>query len=348
MSIRTLLISCTIVLMSVAACSKSETGTEKEGVCIPSISAVYTDIEEAQTKNEITSLRWSVGWKAGDQIAVVNLSTGAKARYTVQPAYVGENHGCFDYTDGDAVGTGSIVAIYPYSAVSLSSGKNGSTGLYDLLVTVQNEVSYSASDNAAFSSNDIQITRILSSDELSNDISFYRVVTLVSVQSNISEEALKDKTVSSVVLSMASPSAGLAGTATVVFNEGIPSVAVNGGDATELKCNLTAAPILASIDQMMRFIPMFPFNRSEGIRIIMNADDYTVGFFRKGDKAYRANRHVTFQLFEGAYTEVFSQDEATFDRTWWYVSNEGGKNSPGSFGNGAETQYGSTAGKFIE
>lgn len=348
MNIRTLSISCAFVLFSVAACNKNNPGTEKEGMIIPTISAVYTDIEELQTKNEITSLQWNVGWKTGDQIAVVNLSTGAKARYTIQSAYVGENHGCFDYTDGDAVGTGSIVAIYPYSAVSLSSEKNVSTDLYDLYVTVQDEVSYSASENTAFSSNDIQVTRILTADALSNDISFFRMVTLVSVQSNISLEEIKSNSVSSIVLSMASASAGLAGKATVVFDEGVPSVATNSGDASEIKCNLTTTPALASVDQMMRFIPMFPFNRSEGIRIIMNTDDYTVGFFRKGNKLYRANGHTTFQLFEGAYTEVFSQDEATFDKAWWYVSNEGGKNDSGAFENGAESVYGSTAGSFTE
>ncbi len=306
------------------------------------IGAYYTEIEEPDVKNSITNLNWTVGWSSGDAIAVVNLGTGAIAKYTIQSSYVGKNYGIFDHADGNA-GDGELVAVYPYSAASWEDGT--------LYVTLEDEVVYNASNSyssgqkPAFATNDIQITAKMSATDLSNELYFYRVVGLITVTANVSLDEFIGQTVSDAVISVGGTSR-IAGKAPVVFTGSVPSVARNSSTLSEVNVTLSSLPKISSSNYMVRFIPVFPYSTHNGICFEFLTDQYRLGFFRKISWNASVNNNTNFVLFPGGFTQVFSKEEATTDGTWWYSLKEGGLDQAGSYDGGNE--MGSSAGGFEE
>ncbi len=307
------------------------------------IGAYYDEIEEPDVKNTISNLKWTVGWSSGDAIAVVNLGTGAIAKYTVQSSYIGKNYGIFDYADGNA-GDGDLVAVYPYSAASWENGT--------LYVTLEDEVVYNASNSygsgqkPAFATNDIQITAKMSAADLSNELEFYRVVGLITVTANVSLDEFIGQTVSEAVISVGG-SSRLAGKAPVVFNGNIPSVARNSSTLSQVNITLSSLPKISSANYMVRFIPVFPYSTHNGICFEFVTDSYRMGFLRKISWNASVNNNTNFVLFPGGFTQVLSKEEATVDATWWYSLKSGGMDRSGEFKNEGESHYGSTAGSFI-
>ncbi len=304
------------------------------------IGAYYTEIEEPDVKNSITNLNWTVGWSSGDAIAVVNLGTGAIAKYTIQSSYVGKNYGIFDHAEGNA-GDGELVAVYPYSAASWEDGT--------LYVTLDDDVvynansSYASGEKPAFATNDIQITAKMSAADLSNELRFYRMVSLLTVTANVSLDEFQGENVSEAVISVDGESR-IAGKAPVVFTGTVPSVSRNSSTLSQLSIKLTATTMISSANYIVRFIPVFPYNMSNGFRFEFLTDEYQMGFYRKISWNAPVNNNVNFVLFPGGFSQVFSREEATSDHTWWYSLKEGGLDQAGSYDGGNE--MGSSAGGF--
>lgn len=334
-------VACSLLVLALFSCAKQESENVSFGPG-QSILAVYTDINEPETKNTISNLQWTVGWSEGDEIAVVNLGTGAIAKYTIQSSYVGKNYGIFDHTSGDA-GDGSLVAVYPYSAASWEAGT--------LYVTLQKDVVYNASGSYApaekpsFSTNDIQISKPMTASALSNELHFNRVISLMTVYANFSKNDLRGQSVNNLVIQ----APGIAGKAAVSFNgEGVPSITRSSGTLSEINCSLTSAPIISSANYIARFIPLLPYSTSSGLYYCFSTTDYELGVYRQRTWNSTINGNTNFFVYEAAGTQVKSKDYATIDMAWWYTSKDGGMNDSGSFGNTGDTQYGSTAGRFTE
>jgi hypothetical protein len=337
------IIGCVLSLALLGACVKQKDAA-LPGPSVLSIKACYTDIEEPDTKNAISNLNWQVGWNAGDAIAVVNMGTGAIAKYTIQSSYVGKNYGVFDHADGDA-GDGELVAVYPFSAASWEAGT--------LYVTLEDHVvynasgSYGGSEKPAFATNDIQVTAKMSASDLSDVLGFYRLVSLMTVVSNVSEEQFIGEKVSDAVISL--EGAGrIAGKAAVNFDgSGKPSLTRNGGTLSAVNCKLTSLPKIASANYIVRFIPLLPYSTNDGLRFEFLTENYSVGFYRKIKWNSIVNNNTNFTLFPGGFTKVFSQEDATFDSAWWYTFKKGGMDRAGGF-SGDGSEMGSTAGGFVQ
>lgn len=324
------------------SCNKMDKA-EPQASGIQSIRACYTEIPEPDTKNNISNLRWTVGWNAGDAIAVVNLGTGATAKYMIQSSYVGKNYGIFDHVSGDA-GDGELIAIYPFSAASWEDGT--------LYVTLDDDVVYNASgsygvdEKPAFATNDIQISPKLSAADLSNELSFYRVVSLISVTANVSLDEFRGETVSDAIISVGGAS-HIAGKAPVVFSgAGVPSIARNSGSLSKVNVKLGANPKIYSSDYVVRFVPVLPYGTHNGIHFEFITPKYQLGFYRKINWNSPVNSNTYFSLFPGGYTQVESRDDAVADSQWWYTLKAGGMDKAGGFG--ADGELGSSAGGFVQ
>jgi hypothetical protein len=260
MKITIFFVACSLTLLTALSCNKQERLSVSWAP--ETIGAVYSDLEDAETKNAVVGISWPIRWSSGDQIAVVNLTTGSIAKYQVQAAYVGQANAMFDYVSG-TVGEGEIVAVYPYSSVSYEGGT--------LYVELEDEVVYNASgsyapgEKPAFATNDIQITDKLTPAQLTNVLSFNRVVSLITVYVHMTKEDLIGQKAQGITFQ----SPGLAGKSAVSFDgSGKPSVIRGAGPqkTNQVYCTLTSAPVLSNTNYPVRFVPVFPYRLNVSIR----------------------------------------------------------------------------------
>ena len=309
-----------LALILSTSCDKhSQVVLPEETFTVSSITAEYTSVNVPETKNEIGRVYYEVTWTTGDKIAIVNMDNGAIHSYTVKASSVGKVNGVFiadatyAYTDGD-----HLVAVYPFNAASWSDNK--------LYVTVKNEVEYhSATDIPAFAANDIQVSKVMTGSqfkalvESSSSLSFDRMVALISTTCVVSSNELRSKTASEFAICHN----GICGTAEVQFDgEGKPSVAASSGtgeNSNRLVVALTPGHAMNGITYVVKFIPVFPLNENNGFAFVLRTeDDFEAGFYLKQDRTINSNKHQSFIIYDGNYTPVDSQAEATSHHQWWY------------------------------
>lgn len=335
-------IACSLTLLACLSCNKQE--RLPVSWAPETIGAVYSELEDAETKNSVVGISWPIKWSSGDEIAVVNLTTGSIAKYQVQSAYVGQADAKFDYVSG-TVGEGEIVAVYPYSSVSYEDGI--------LYVELEDEVVYNANgsyapgEKPAFATNDIQITNKLTPAQLTNVLTFNRVVSLITVYAHVAHENLIGQVAHGITLQ----SPGITGKSAVSFDgSGKPSVIRGAGPqkTDRVYCALTSAPVLSNTNYPVRFIPVFPYRLDDGFYFIFTTDDYEVGLCRKASWNSSVNYNANYYFFEAAATPVQSQDNAIFNLSWWYNSRPAeDESTSGAFDNGIG-YGGNNAGGFQE
>lgn len=283
---------------------------DDEKIVITKLNIEYCDIDEPDTKNSVGQVSYEVLWRAGDQVAVINKTKGTVQSFTLDASAAGKKQGVFNADSAFEPGASDeIYIVYPYDKATLEGGK--------VYVTLDSEVSYSSSDNSAFSQNDIQVSVKLTGAEMASTdyhTDLNRVVAFFTVSTNISSDFLIDERVSAITARVA----GISGKAEVKFSDGKPYVDANGGDNSQIACEITSSPKpkLAQAGYKVRFIPMYPISLTGGQSFLLSTENYEVGFYRSSGSVAKANNQI-FQLFEGAYTRVNSEALATSNMTWW-------------------------------
>lgn len=311
------------------------------------------------TKSEAASLIYRVYWNVGDRIAVINVSQGNRVDTYTSVARVEDTGGAGRF-DADGVYSYNaddiVFAVYPYNAftdISTSGDK------YKLTVELLDNLTYTnKSDSPMFERNNIQVSNLYRASDLqlSGDkrpgIVLNRMTSMVRILSHISTETLNKERVSAIsVLAK-----GLAGSADVVFSGkaagATPSIQLNSGSEDRMNVTLGNNLLMASTTPIAEFIPVFPIwlgsdATRDGLDILFTTEQYYVDFHREMNTNLTSNGVLAMNIFEGAYTHVFSEKEAVGDYKWWYTFKKGGMNSSGSF-EGYGTEMGSTAGGFSE
>lgn len=335
-----------LLLTSLVGCNK-QTGMEKpdNATSNKGFTALYTAIDEPATKRTEPSVTYTAKWEDGDEIAIVVVSgtnSGRIDKYGLVPEYANKEAGVFEPSGSydDFAADDILVAVYPFSSASFSGG--------NLYVTLEKDVEYVSTSNIpAFNDNDIQVssqmTKAQFEAKLAADtpLSFHRIVACVTVTCNMTQEDLLDEKVNKVTF----VHSGISGKAQVQFSAGVPSVAVNTGDEDYVEISMTSKPFLTSVNYSLKFIPVFPCSMGTGFAFVYDTDNYEVGFYRKfaGEMGTTYN-FQSFGLYEGAYTQVSSEENATFDKSWWYNYKE----FSGEFTGDGASMGGSTAGQFTE
>lgn len=337
-------------LLSMASCTKNVREPDNRQVYqISEIQAAYCNpqVDESQlTKNEVTDFYYSVVWRTGDEIALVNLTQNRIDRYQYNGADKGKDNvfravgGPYSYGESDVV-----YAVYPYSAASID-GSN-------LKVTLTDGLTFtSKSNNVPFKTNDIQVSKrlnpasIIGNGSSDNVISLFRIVTLLSVFSVVNEPELADDLITALTIHID----GCAGQATVQFNgDGEPYLSNNCGTANSMKVLLAGSHKLASpTSAAVSFIPLVPSALNGGIKLVFETADKIVGAYNEYNATLGGNRYRDLYFNQRLYTLVNDEENATFKQSWWYTLKAGGMDRAGSFGSNSETNYGSTAGRFTE
>lgn len=303
-------------LMGVLSCERHSIVDVPETVTyqVNQIKATYSNPEIGEaTKTEVDKFYYSIVWRTGDEIAVVNLTKNRIDRFV----YSGEDKGKTQVFDAAATYTyeagDDIFAVYPYSAVSFDGAK--------VKVTLADGLTYTnTQNNEAFRRNDIQVSEKLdpaSIAESANAIILNRQVTLLSLYSMLSGSEFTSRTLSSVTIGATS----LAGTAEVKFNEDGPYL-VPDGDVNSLTVSIASGVKLGNpTTPAVNFIPLYPFSFSGGFSLeFTTTDELTVGAYRKAAASLLKNVYYDFTFYESGYTRVNSKELATVDRTWWVES----------------------------
>ena len=333
------------------SCSRTDIEGEEQFLR-PSFSATYCLLEDdLETKNTIGNVNYTVLWSSGDKIAIVNLTQKKKYKYEVTNP--GNALGLFQPSEGviitaaDFVDGDKVCAVYPYDAAEIIDGGGELGRLY---VTLTDRLSYTSRTNSeAFSKNDIQVSSLITIDtgDLATpiEINLRRQVAFVTISSHISEDAFKDISIQSVTIS----ADHIAGRTEITFPSTDPVIDNNAGSESSMTV-LPASKKLSTISETVQFAPVFPGSLSEGITFILETTDYYVGFHRQGTSSLKKSTNNTYPLFSGAYTQVASQAEATFDKSWWIALKGPGvtpSGNAGGFGNPAGANpNGSDAGGF--
>ena len=308
-----------LLLTGILSCSKNSGQEASPGpVLLSRVEAAFCDPQASgpETKNEVADFYYSVVWRTGDEIALVNVTQNRIDRY-VYAGTDGGKENLFDASDGPYSYNPSdeVYAVYPYDAVTLSGGA--------LQVHLTDNATFtSQSNNDAFRKNDIQVSAKLDPAALAAEgslIPLQRVVTLLTVYSIMNDGGFTGRTVSDLSIQVA----GCAGTAKIKFNgDGQPYVEPNGGDASSLTVALANAPKLGNpTNPAASFIPLYPCSLAEGItlRFGTTGGTCTVGAYRIPTITLGQNRYRNFTFYESGYTRVASQEAAIShgDLSWW-------------------------------
>lgn len=281
------------------------------------IKATYSDPEIGEaTKTEVDKFYYSIVWRTGDEIAVVNVTKNRIDRFV----YSGEDRGKTQVFDAAATYTydagDDIFAVYPYSAVSFDGAK--------VKVSLADGLTYTnTQNNEAFRRNDIQVSDKLdpaSIAESNNAITLNRQVTLLSLYSMLSGSEFTSRTLSSVTIGATS----LSGTAEVKFNDAGPYLVPDAGVNAMTVAIASGVKLGNPTTPAVNFIPLYPFSFSGGFSLeFTTTDGMTVGAYRKAAASLVKNVYYDFTFFETGYTRVNSKEHATVDRTWWVESSNG-------------------------
>lgn len=313
---------------------------------ISEIQATYCNPQVSEsdaTKNEVTDFYYSVVWRTGDEIALVNVTQNRIDEYI----YAGEDKektnvfravsGPYTYTETD-----EIYAVYPYSAARID-GSN-------LKVMLTSGLTYtSKSNNVPFKTNDIQVSARLNPASIvegDNTITMNRLVTLLSIYSVVAEEPLADEVITALTIQVA----GCAGEATVLFDgQGNPYLST--GTDNSMKVNVSGTHLLGSPSTpAVSFIPLVPCALNGGIKLVFETESNFVGLYSTPSATLGKNRYRDFYFNQRTYTKVLSEAEATFNKSWWIALKGPGvtpSGNAGGFGNPAGANpSGSDAGGF--
>lgn len=326
---------------------------KEETFAISHFSACYPQITmEGDTKTEIGSVNYNDYWNIGDEVAIINVTQGYRVDKYQSISRVmgtGTNSTTFSAVEAPVGGytyssSDIIFAAYPYAAISKVQ-EGGVTRLADnkLTVSLTDNLNYiSRSDSPMFAQNDILVTTMMLAGTLQESQSSYtgilfkRLTAMICVISHISNSPLNTETVSSVTLK----AKGLSGTADVLFSNGTnegsePSIALNSGTGNTFTVNTPGNPLMASTNPVADFISVFPFwmgkdGTRNGLTILYNTEHFYVGYHREVNSNRTGNSVMTWNIFEGPYAMVGSEDEAIGDSKWWYVPKAGADLEGGS------------------
>lgn len=327
---------------------------------VPGFVAQYPAIVlDDNTKSEAGEVLYQMFWNVGDVMALVNVTQGGRVDTYTSTARVVDDDGAgtfiadaeYTYNPDDIV-----FAVYPYDAVT---NIDVSGSVYTLSVRLTDNLSYTSKSNSPmFAKNDIQVSPLLQASSLltSGDkypgIEMRRMMGMIRILSHVSDETLSAEAVSSVSVC----AKGIAGEADIAFSGrfygATPSIIMNGGTSRIMTVNLPNTPKMASTTPLAEFIPVFPVwlgvdGTRDGFDVVYNTANYRVGFHREVNYNVRSNNVLAMNIFEGAYQQVMSDEEAIGDSKWWYVLKGGGMDRAGGF-SGDGSEMGSTAGGFSE
>ena len=354
-------ISTVVLIVLGVACTRDATmNPADDAFILPGImvESPCTEPDNA-TKSEAGEVQYRLYWNAGDKIAIVNISQGNRVDTYTSTARTNENDGLAHFTaDAEYSYNPSdlVFAAYPVDAIENIST---SEAPYKITMSLADNTSYySKSNSPMFSRNDIQVSPLMQASQLQGSgsnlpsIKPNRMTAMLRVLSHISNETLSQERVSSITFIVK----GVAGEADIVFSGtaagATPSLAVNKGSKDQITVLLPNNPKMASAAAIVEFVPVFPIwvgrdDNRYGISFIYTTDQYNAGFHREANSNIRSNNVTAFNLFEGSYTRIGSEDGFSADNQWWYVLKTGGMNSIGGFGvDGGE--MGSTAGGFVD
>lgn len=353
--------SLAVVLMVSGACTREgASALNGEAFILPGImvESPYTEPDDA-TKSVAGEVQYKLYWNAGDKIAIVNISQGNRIDTYTSTARTNENDGLasFKADAGYSYNPNDLVfAAYPVDAI-----ENIATSVapYKITMSLADNTSYYIKSNSPmFSRNDIQVSPLMNASQLQGSgnnlpsIKPSRMTAMLRVLSHISNETLSQEQVSALTVAVK----GVAGQADIVFSGtsagAKPSLAVNMGSEDQITVLLPNRPKMASAAAIVEFIPVFPIwfgrdNTRDGISFIFTTDLYKAAFHREADSNVRSNNVTAFNIFEGSYTRIGSEDSFFADNQWWYTLKAGGMNSPGNF-DSPGPNIGSSAGGFVD
>lgn len=347
------------IILSSPSCTKGVTDDAGDGsITISSITAFYPALEwDESTKSEAGEVQYKMYWSVGDRMAVINVSQGNRIdtyTSTARVSNTGSGEGTFS-PDADYSYDPSdlLYAVYPASAIT---SVDNSGDVFKAKVHLTDNLSYtSKSDSPMFAQNDIQVSPVVQASSLVSSGSSYpglpmkRMTGMIRILSHISDQNLNTEPVNTITVN----AVGIAGTADIVFSGktvgSTPSINVNQGDAQTMTVTLTNKPLVASAAAIAEFIPVFPIwlgkdSERPGFNVIYSTDNYVVGFHREWAVNLRSNNVLAMNIFEGAYTRVRKQENASGDFKWWYAPKEHAGNY---VGDGA-SMGGNDAGQFTE
>ena len=172
---------------------------------------------------------------------------------------------------------------------------------------------------------------------------------MIRVLSHVSHSDITAEHVNSVTIAIK----GVAGEADVTFSGktvgSTPSMSLNSGTNDTFTVNLTKRPAVGSSTTIAEFIPVFPSSLKKdgdltGFSVIYNTDTYEIGFHREVSTNLNSNGVLAFNIFEGAYTQVISREQAVGDLSWWYAPKE----HAGHYVGDGASMGGNDAGQFTE
>jgi len=350
---------CMIALLFIGvSCSRDGTTVPESSVTKPSFVAYYPPVEMDGVKSEAGEVQYRMYWNVGDVMAIVNVSQGGRVDTYTSIARVHDDDGAgkfvadasYSYNPDDL-----LFAVYPNEAIE---GIDVAGSSCKITVSLADNQSYiSKTDSPMFARNDIQVSPMFAASSLLTSGSKYpgivmkRMTGMIRILSHVSDAQISSEAISTVSLC----AKGIAGSADITFSGksvgATPSMVQNGGTAQMLTVNLPNMPKVGSTAPIAEFIPVFPFwlgkdSTRDGFSIIYTTTNYNIGFHREVSSNLRSNNVLAMSLFEGAYTRVFSQEEAVGDTKWWYTTKGGGICRPGEFE--ADGEMGSSAGRFVE
>ena len=354
--------ACIVVLLVIgASCTRdAHVASASDAFILPEI-LVEPPLSEPDdaTKSEAGEVQYRIYWKAGDKIAIVNITQGNRIDSYTSTARTDENNGLAYFTADAQYSynpTDLVFAAYPVEAI-----ENISTSASPYKITMSladNTTYYSKANSPMFSRNDIQVSALMLASQLQGSgdnlpsVKPSRMTGMVRVLSHVSNETLSPEPVSSITFVVK----GCAGQADITFSGttagATPSVAANQGSEDQITVHLPNTPKIASAAAIIEFVPVFPIwvgrdDNRFGISFIFTTDLYKVAFHREANSTVRSNNVTAFNIFEGSYTMITPETDFTADNQWWSNLKAGGMNSSGSFENSGD-EMGGTAGRFIE
>lgn len=307
------------------SCSRDNTReTVQENDTICQLGLRYPELD-SDTKTQVGNVNLQVVWVNGDAIALFDATENRVYKFELDSGSNGKQDGEFNLAAGQSSPTPGhdFYAIYPYDAVSLS----GSTLKVEVYPEKDGGYVYGGakSGNEAFALNDILVTDCFNSLDgrlhVVNDMN--RLVTLLAVNVTISDENLRSEIIKKVTFK----ATGISGIVPVTFSDGKPQIAKNAGTKDSITLTLTTNPKMSASDYVVRFIPLLPVNTLQsasnlGLTILLDSDNYEVGFHRNRNQNLNSGANNFVDLFEGLYTNlVNSEAEAgTTHLSWWHVA----------------------------